>query len=454
MAAILLAAPGCSLLRSTIGAYETGPNGIIRSQQQLREALVHADYATALGWPEDDALLRALDVGATSFYASRFARSAAILDSAALMADDRITNSLSANALALVSSDLARPYQARRTERLFIPYYAMLAFARLEQWEDAAVEARRLSGLLSEYAADCTDAERPTHAMLHYLSGTVFERAGEKNDAQVAYRLARALLPTQVDSVRGRTARGEGEMLVVLERGFVAHRATESISVFLGDSDGDSLADSRRASGAGTVRAIAGAMSSSSRSESSTVRSDRTRKPRWEYGHHDDDDGYWLRVSFPSVRRAPLIRGEPSLVVDGEQLMGARVGSVLDDAVSADEDRERAALIARAVARSAAKYAVTRAVKDSKGEVAGSIANIGAALLERADVRSWHVLPQTVTLLRVRAPAGQRRLLLDVGEGLGQVDLGKVRVQAGVVTIITARVWSEPLRAGLLAVAR
>src|SRR3954465_7784156 len=146
--AALLVLSGCSLVRSTVGAYATGPNGIARPQQELREALARSDFATALGWQEDDALLRALSTGASSYYASQFSRSVAVLDSAALLADDRITNSVSANAVALVSNDLARPYQARRTERLFIPYYAMLAYTRLEQWEDAAVEARRLSDLL------------------------------------------------------------------------------------------------------------------------------------------------------------------------------------------------------------------------------------------------------------------------------------------------------------------
>ena len=93
-------------------------------------------------------------------------------------ADDRITTSVSANALSLITNDLARPYQPRRTERLFIPYYGMLAYARLEQWEDAAVEARRLSALLAQYGVDRTDTERATHATLHYLAGVVFERAG------------------------------------------------------------------------------------------------------------------------------------------------------------------------------------------------------------------------------------------------------------------------------------
>jgi hypothetical protein len=445
----LLVLSGCSLLRSTIGAYETGPDGIARPQQELREALARADFAAALGWHEDDALLRALGTGASSYYASQFTRSVAVLDSAALLADDRITNSVSANAIALVSNDLARPYQARRTERLFIPYYAMLAYARLERWEDASVEARRLSGLLAQYAGDRTDAERGTHATLHYLSGVVFERAGEKADAQVAYRIARALSPEQVDSITPHMGRGEGEVVVVLERGFVAHRATETIRIFTGD-DEDADRRSRRDGDSHELADVAARMASMG----STDTTRRKASPDGAHGkrHDDDDDDYWLRVAFPSVRRAPRVRGEARLFVDGESVRAMAVTSLLDDAVGADEGRERAGLIARATVRAATKYAVTKAVKDKKGEVAGTLVNIGASLMERADIRSWHLLPQTVTLLRVRVPAGQHDVHLDIGEGMESVDLGQVAVRPGEVVIVPARMWRENPHASVLAV--
>lgn len=408
--AATLGASGCATLRVTLGGYETGPHGIARPQQRLREALARADLAVALGWQEDDELLRELGAGVASYYAAQFGRSAAVLDSAALLADDRITNSVLGNALALVTNDLARPYQARRTERLFIPYYGMLAYTRLEQWEEAAVEARRLSALLAQYAADRTDSERATHATLHYLAGVVFERAGERDEAQVAYRLARALLPQQVDSARSAGAKGEGDVLLVVERGFVAYRATELITVF--------FADSNRAS----------------------------RHPHHDRAHDrdGDDGGYWLSVAFPSVRRAARAAGEPMLFVDGASVTNARVASVVDDAVVADEGRERPAVLARAVARAAAKYVVARAVKDSKGQVAGSLANLGASLLERADVRSWHLLPQEITLLRVHAPAGERRLDVAVGANGDRVALGAVNVRAGFVTIAAVRLWRDP----------
>ena len=145
---------GCATLRSTLSGYATRSDGITQPQRRLRDALARGDFTTALGWHEDDELLRRLDVGIASYYAAQFERSAAVFDSAALLADDRITASLSKDGMALLTNDLARPYQPRRTERLFMAYYAMLAYARLERWEDAAVEARRLSSLLAQFADD------------------------------------------------------------------------------------------------------------------------------------------------------------------------------------------------------------------------------------------------------------------------------------------------------------
>ena len=436
--AALLGGVGCSTIKATFSGYRTGPHGIARPQQELRDALARADFAAALGWHDDDALMRELELGVSSYYASQFGRSAVVLDSAALLADDRITTSVSANALALVTNDLARPYQPRRTERLFIPYYGMLAYARLERWEDAAVEARRLSALLAQFAADRTDAESATHATLHYLAAVVFERAGERGEAQVAYRLARALLPQQVDSARGAAATGDGDILVVVERGFIAHRATQSLTVFLGDGDRDSVSGPDHDSGGHAAARIA---------ERLAHEADRQGGPHRHRDRDDRDDdkrGYWLSVAFPSLRRAQPPAGDPTLLVDGAIVTNARVGSVLDDATQSDEGRERTAMLARAIIRASAKYVVTKAVKDSKGEVAGTIANIGASLLERADTRSWHLLPQAITLLRVRAGAGQRALQLSLGADGDRIDLGNVAVRAGTVTLATVRLWRDP----------
>lgn len=450
--AVVLASTGCATLRATLDGYGSGHDGLSRPQRRLREALVASDFPTALAFREEDALLRVLNTGIAAYYASQFERSATLFDSAALIADDRITQSLSKNALGMVTNDLARPYQPRRTERLFIPYYGMLAYLRRDEWEDAAVEARRLVGLLAQYADDREENERGLHASLYHLAGTVFERAGDRGDAQVAHRAAQALAPRLADSLQPRPPGGEGELLVVVERGFVAHRANESIDIWLGDDDRDSLrleGDSRRRAVGRITDRVVGRTHDRDRS------SVRLPPGPWasRYTFHqprrydEDDDGYQLRIAFAVLRHSARAWGGPvRLAVDDSAVAATSFVSLLDDASESDERRERAGMVARAVARAAAKYAAVKAVKDKKGELAGTVANIGAALLERADVRSWHLLPQEISLLRVRVPAGTRYVRLEVGppDGRRTVDVGPVTVRAGTVAIAPVRLWRDP----------
>jgi hypothetical protein len=125
----------------------------------------------------------------------------------------------------------------------------------------------------------------------------------------------------------------------------------------------------------------------------------------------------------------------------------------VDDATAVDARRELGAIITRAAARAAAKYAVVKAVRDKKGEVAGTLANVGASLLERADVRSWHLLPSELTLVRLRLPAGPQRVTLRIGEGtqMRTVDAGTVLVRAGGVTVAPVRLWQTPPAARIVA---
>jgi hypothetical protein len=324
----------------------------------------------------------------------------------------------------------------------------MLAYARLGAWEDAAVDARRLAGLLAQYADDRDDAERSLHAVLLHLSGAVFERAGNRGEAEVSYRAARALSFALGDTLVPPDSAGAGDLVVVVERGFVAHRATESIEIYLPDSDRDSLrrsdeARQRPASptagtwGGGDIRqATVGAV----RIDAFPIFSTRRH-------HHHDYDEHYLSIAFPVIRRSARPWGGPiSLTVDERAAGRGQLVAEVDDASAADERRERVAVAARAIARAAAKYAVTKAVRDKKGETAGTIAELAASALERADVRSWHLLPRELTLARVRLAAGARHVRLLIGRDgdARTVDLGMVTIATGTTTIVPVRLWSDP----------
>ena len=169
VAALLISSVGCARL---FGSYDIAPNGLATSEDQLRHMLASGQAAAAFagfgngrGAPSDD-VLRALYQGAIAYYARDYAESAGILDVAGMLADDRVTKSISRSALSLVSNDLILPYEPGRTERLMIPYYAALARVGMGDIEGAAVEARRLSLLLQMHSDDDDQLDPPLEATL------------------------------------------------------------------------------------------------------------------------------------------------------------------------------------------------------------------------------------------------------------------------------------------------
>jgi hypothetical protein len=268
-AALALAAAGCT---SVFRAYDLAPNGLHRPEEELRRALAFAtasagdagrvERSLARAAPEDD-LLRMLYLGLVAYQRGRWEESTRAFEAAGLLAEDRYTRSLSRSAFSLVSSDRILPYEPPATERLLIPYYAALGYLAMGDAEGAAVEARRLSWQLQREADRTapTGAAARTHAFLRYFAGVLFEAAGEWSDADVAYRNAAALasdaLPAWVEgehalraaaaderpgaAARRRAAAGTGEIIVVFESGFVAHRVEQSLHIWLAPHEVDLL---------------------------------------------------------------------------------------------------------------------------------------------------------------------------------------------------------------------
>lgn len=481
---------GCARL---FGSYDLAPNGLASSEDRLRHMLAtgqagvaFAGFGSSRAAPDDE-VLRTLYRGVIAYYAGDYAESARLLDIAGPLADDRITKSISRSALSVVSNDRILPYEPGRSERLMIPYYAALARIRLGDVAGAAVEARRLSLLLQRYGNDDDAIDPAVHATLRYVAGAIFEAHGDWNDSDVAYRNATAV-DSSLPLPDGARHAGSGTVVVILEQGFVAHRVEQALSVMLlpqevdliANGDGDERAGALGFVAARTLeqaarqpflydgigrpttlfvpppedlshiprrrpttvcRTVADTTHAANGSGSTTRREVCT-----EEQPEIDELPYLLKVAWPVYR------------ADSRPIAGARltIGSVdtvefagradISRGVVADFNAERALVVARTVARGAAKLALTKGAEkkiEEKNEAAGAIigllGNIGNVLLERADTRSWHLLPAGVSVARVRLPAGEHRL--QVAVGARTVPLDAVTVQSGGVSIVSARVW-------------
>ena len=147
-------------VRRGVLRYDVAPNGLPRSEDRLRQDLAfgRADSALARltaekgGGPEDD-LLRALYAGILAHYAGAYDSSSAALQRAAELAEDRYTKRVSRAALSFITSDNVLPYEPGWTERL----------------------------LIHSTAPSITSARRPGGAAVEATAGALLEREAERS---------------------------------------------------------------------------------------------------------------------------------------------------------------------------------------------------------------------------------------------------------------------------------
>jgi len=472
--AAALVAGGCARL---FDHYDVGPDGLARADARLRHLIADTAGTQALASLLDDRkafpsdpLLAHMYGGVVAYHAGDYARSAALLDNATLLIDERQTKSASRAVLSIITTDRVMPYQAGASERLLLHYYAALAWLKLGSAEDAAVEARRMALLLEADAPD-NDAERRLHATMRHASAAIFAMAGATADADVAWRNARTLLGDTVQDARlPRPDPDSVDVYLFIDRGFVGHRAEQAISLWLpGDEVGrlrsdddderaglatmiasriveasddpandgyrplqvvppdvparpDSVSaidadtcDSPCTSAATTAVVVhdtgTGSDSVVSAAASRPGRASGTR--RRDDRHRDRDVPYLMRIAWPVFRELSPPLGSVRVLTDSTTAHAPLARASVSSAVAEDLRADRAMLVARTVARAAAKLAITRGIEDEIREKDDGAADLFAvlgtvafAITEQADTRSWTLLPGAVEIGRVRVPSG------------------------------------------------
>ena len=342
--------------------------------------------------------------------------------------DELYTRSLSREVGRLLLNDTVQEYRGERFEQVWIHYYRALAYLDAGQTHDAAVEGRAATQALTRHADTGDDAAKYRNdPFLQYVAGLLYEMDGELNDAWINYREAerlyravdiygvpappRSLIEDLLDAghrlgfdeevasyreaypdVEPRAVGpDEGELVILVDTGLAPGKVSERIDFpIYEDANGDEEA-------AWTVATHA--------------------YDTWHVEGRKQKLAYILSIALPAVPPSgppPRLSGTAGGAA-GTLDLGADLGALSRQCL---EDRYGAVVI-RTVARALLKYWAKKKMEEKHGEGAGFLTDILGSVTEVADTRSWSTLPAHVSVTRVALPAGEHRVELRGGRGVG-----------------------------------
>ena len=404
------------------------------SMEEVRIAFEQGDFDGALVELDADGKGEAklpylFERGLIAHYGDQFDESNRTFELAEITSDDLYTKSISREAVSLVTSDNLRSYAGTQYERLLIHYYRAFNYVYLNMPDDALVECRKASSLLQYYADADENYEFVGAAFIAYLSGILYEWAGDWNDAFIAYRWAERAykqyetvlgipFPQDVGESLVRLARqlgfqeeferyaatygappknipDSGELILLYETGFAPFKIEENIVFPILKVDPIVQEDADR-------------------DEKKVREYSRTLMRRRNRRYKEVEIEYLLRVAIPAYRsNRPRIVG-----IDADTTYGQVSGILVEDIEAAAMktfESELPTIMLRTVVRGVLKYLGFRRA-NQEGEIAGRLVNLLNVVTESADTRSWQTLPNQIFLVRLRLPAGTHNVTLSFSD--------------------------------------
>jgi uncharacterized protein len=371
-------------------------------------------------------LLHELSLGTLSHHLEEYERSNQEFEQAFRIAEGSRVN-WAAVALAQFTNPEVTPYRGEDFEIVLLHYYKALNYLSLNDTEGALVEVRRINIRLAEINRNYGEhANRYTvDAFATYLSGMIYEAAGEHNDAFIAYRNAYDVYlrqyaplfgvqpPEQLkyDLIRAAArsglsdersyyeerfgiayqpdAPGTGNVLVLWNSGLGPAKSESSINFLVVQGQGGGMAFVNRDMGI-TIPFVAASSSQAAQLQDLKV----------------------VRVAFPQyVERRPLY-STGTVETDGALRSLEKVQDINAIAFGNLEDRmvrEMAATLLRIAVKQA-----TEAVARKQNPNLGVLVSVANAISEKADTRNWQTIPYSIHMARLTVSEGPHRVSLSV----------------------------------------
>lgn len=405
--ALLLA--GCSLFLAACATHSNEMGPIRRELEQLNcdKALTQLDK---IATPEtDDQLLYLMEYGSALQICKQYDKSNLIFQQADKLSEQIDYVSISRVTAATLLNEQALQYKGDKFEKQFLNALSALNYIEQGKTEDAMVEVRRINEKVKKMA---DEEKRPyeLNSFASYLAGLIYETNRQYDDACISYKdsynLDHSFKPVVLDMLTScwrakrtmeyndlvkKTTATEEE--IKYSKRELKKKKREIILVFL--------------QGWGPQKAVEPGARSFARLIPSTS---LTKK---------------LQVSFEVPNENPTV---PSPLVINPSMQSQVVYNVEKSAIATLE-ADINSLAARRLGARVAKEVVADQIRQ-KDKALGELAWLVMVASERADLRNWSLLPETVQVLRLQVGEDETRLKLtglnfydQSSEDLGTIDL-------------------------------
>jgi len=408
--------PGCATYSAGIAKVERET-----SNRNLDGALKSLDELKLTG---ADQMLYYLNKGALLRFQGDYAASNQQFESAKSLMEKLSAISLAEQTGSVMVNDTLKAYEGTGNEQFLIYAFKELNYLQSGNVDDAAVEARQFDIKQRLIAEKDPSAAYLSGAFVRYLNGMVYEEAGESDSARIDYSKAvegyqaqssitgfgvPAALKADLDRLDNPQAKKQfspARKSAGVAMQTLGTRNTGEVVFILHDGLGPTLAES-------ILRIV----------------------------NPDPQNGAAiLSVAVPSFIQRPVPVARFDLSGGSESASSELVDDVNAIARKSLENR-LPAITARAVARMVLKNAMARKIKNQNGDSGSGglllsiVTDVGAIVSERADTRSWSLLPGNILMARLALPPGKHDLKVtyydDSGNVLATRDYDEVRVTAG-----------------------
>ena len=410
-----------------------------------------------------DEVVRLMNEGLFLHRMGRYRESNAALQRAEGLSEARYTKRIAQDVASFIVSDNVVDYYASALERSMLHYYGMFNYLALGDPEGAMVEARKANALLRRYGNDNPGRSFVNDAAVQYMAGMLQWGEGEENDAVVSLRQSlagyrdyearygvRTPWPVALDAARiaadmgltevaqsvgntyleGRLDEADlpgrpsdaGDVVLVIENGFIAHKRQQKLFVPVLRSERDSvLAGSAPSAVAAAVRVMI----------RTVIVMNELGKDGQSYVQAHQDGVTFVSGALSAAGMELVTMAWPTYELTAQRATGIRVTSglreietptVLMEDLSAialrDFEERKTSMLVRLIARTLLKEAAVleseRRGTQAGGVLAGLAARVAARTAanatEQADTRSWSGLPAELLLARLRLPPGPNEI--------------------------------------------